>query len=222
MVLGSTHASLANMGYLRDIYKGKTMGRMLLNQAVRPHLKELKGLVLDLAGNHRASYNQFFTSDAQVTSGNVSPDGGVDVVADINAKLPFADRSFDAVVFLNALYIAEDTRATLLEIRRVLKDGGVLVLSSPFIANEMPEPHDYRRFTAEGLERELRGAGFTSVRIERVGERFSAVAHILHSFYFFNTIRLLAFSCALFMDRLIPAKIQRLHPMPIGYLVSAR
>ena len=41
--------------------------------------------------------------------------------------LPYADKSFDAVIVSNALHIVPQPEKALAEIRRVLKDGGVLV-----------------------------------------------------------------------------------------------
>ena len=41
--------------------------------------------------------------------------------------LPYADRSFDAVIVANALHIVPQPEKALAEIRRVLKDDGVLI-----------------------------------------------------------------------------------------------
>ena len=41
--------------------------------------------------------------------------------------LPYADRSFDVVIVSNALHIVPEPEKALAEIRRVLKDGGVLI-----------------------------------------------------------------------------------------------
>src|SRR6516162_3960347 len=50
-------------------------------------------------------------------------------VADAMA-LPFADASFDVVIMIHLLHLVSDWRETLRECRRVLRDGGWLVLSS--------------------------------------------------------------------------------------------
>ena len=42
-------------------------------------------------------------------------------------RLPYADKSFDAVIVSNALHIVPQPEKALQEIRRVLKDGGLLI-----------------------------------------------------------------------------------------------
>ena len=42
-------------------------------------------------------------------------------------RLPYADQSFDVVIVSNALHIVPQPEKALAEIRRVLKDGGVLI-----------------------------------------------------------------------------------------------
>ena len=42
-------------------------------------------------------------------------------------RLPYADKSFDAVIVSNALHIVPQPEKALQEIKRVLKDGGVLI-----------------------------------------------------------------------------------------------
>jgi len=50
---------------------------------------------------------------------------------DLNAELPYADGSFDVVTCLNVLYAVAQPARTLAELRRVLRPGGALIISSP-------------------------------------------------------------------------------------------
>ena len=52
-------------------------------------------------------------------------------MCDLNKGLPFADRVFDAVVCCNVIYALSDPAAALVELKRVLKRGGILVVSTP-------------------------------------------------------------------------------------------
>jgi len=49
----------------------------------------------------------------------------------LESALPLADQAFDCIVSINALYMIEDPQSALREFRRVLRPGGLLVLSHP-------------------------------------------------------------------------------------------
>jgi len=199
---------------------GKTIGRVYFNEAVRMHATKLSGRVLDLAGGRSPSYLPLLPAGIGLVRTDLVASPGVEAV-DINAPLPFPDASFDSVLLFNALYAVEEPDALAREIYRVLKKGGTWYLASPFVANEMPEPHDYVRYTAEGLERLIKKAGFSSIVVERLGERASAAVQIKHPFYLFNFIRAFIFPLALIADRLIPASARAAHPTPLGYFVRS-
>ena len=199
---------------------GKTVGRIFFNEAVRRECAQLSGRVLDLAGGKSPSYLPLLPRTIELVRTDITASEGV-VRVDINARLPFPDKSFDAVFLFNALYAAENPESLAQEVHRVLKPGGVWFISSPFVANEMPEPHDYLRFTAEGLERIFRDAGFSSVSIKRMGERATAATQLLHPFFLFNIVRMFVYPLALIVDTLIVSSVRGAHPSPIGYFVRA-
>jgi SAM-dependent methyltransferase len=55
--------------------------------------------------------------------------------------------------------------AVLAEAWRVLRPGGVLLLSAPFFWPLHEEPHDYYRYTRHGLQHLLEQAGFEAIHI---------------------------------------------------------
>ena len=166
---------------------GKTIGRVFFNEAVKGIDLKLSGRVLDLAGGNSPSYVPLLPKALELVRTDITASPGVTKV-DINEPLPFPDNSFDAVFLFNALYAAEEPALLAREVHRVLKPGGSWYVASPFVANEMPEPHDYVRFTAEGLERLCKNAGFSAVQITRMGERATAATQLLHPFFLFNVV----------------------------------
>ncbi|MBI1353801.1 MAG: methyltransferase domain-containing protein [Acidobacteria bacterium] len=81
-------------------------------------------------------------------------------------ELPFADDSFDVVVSQEVFEHLPDPWMALREVRRILKPGGRLYLQVPFVIGYHSGPADYWRFTHQGLERLLEGAGFQIDRLE--------------------------------------------------------
>lgn len=90
--------------------------------------------------------------------------GGCDITGDLRA-MPFEEGSVDAVLCTEVLEHCEDPFQAMREIRRVLKPGGLLLVTSPFLW-PWHGTHDYRdfwRFTHQGWELLL--AGWQDVRI---------------------------------------------------------
>jgi hypothetical protein len=60
-----------------------------------------------------------------------------------------------------------------------MKDHGQLILSTHGIFVEHACPHDYRRWTAEGLHAELTDAGFSDIKVTRLTNGWRALAFCL-------------------------------------------
>jgi len=81
---------------------------------------------------------------------DIEPFGNVDVVGD-GQRLPFADGVFDLVL---CEYVLEHIRNPLQmarEIQRVIKPGGQLYMTVPFMQTFHGNPDDYQRYTISGL-----------------------------------------------------------------------
>jgi SAM-dependent methyltransferase len=88
-------------------------------------------------------------------------------------RVPFSPAQFDLVVFNAAFHYSEEPNSTLLESKRVLTQGGkILVLDSPFYLDEVSGVAAVElreaNFTDEfGFSRDLKNVGFlTQVRLE--------------------------------------------------------
>jgi SAM-dependent methyltransferase len=91
------------------------------------------------------------------------------VCGSVNA-MPFADASFDAAIAADVLcHVAVDLAAALIELRRVLRPGGRLVVNMPAFAWLMSahdrRVHNARRQTAAELRAALHAAGFVRLRV---------------------------------------------------------
>ncbi len=84
-------------------------------------------------------------------------------------KLQFEDTFFDAVFILDVLEHVERDEAALTEIYRVLKPGGILVLTVPAFpllwTKSDVRAHHFRRYTRSSLKQEIEKSGF---RIKRL------------------------------------------------------
>ena len=97
-----------------------------------------------------------------------------DVVGDAMA-LPVRSRAADAVLATELLEHLPRPADFLAEAARVLRPGGTLVLSTPFLEPLHEEPRDFFRFTTHGLRVLLVESGFEVRSIQRKGGWWSVV-----------------------------------------------
>lgn len=79
----------------------------------------------------------------------------VDVFASLD-DLPFEDEEFDTILCTNVIEHVEHAERAYSELSRVLKKGGTLIVSMPFLYPVHEAPYDFQRFTKFGLEYKLR------------------------------------------------------------------
>ncbi|MDX1443945.1 MAG: methyltransferase domain-containing protein [Gammaproteobacteria bacterium] len=85
------------------------------------------------------------------------------------SSLPIADGSIDAVVCLDVLEHLEDPERAMAEIHRVLRDGGLAVMNTPFLYPLHDEPRDFHRWTRHGHRKMGERHGFAVESIEELG-----------------------------------------------------
>ncbi|MFA6593806.1 MAG: class I SAM-dependent methyltransferase [Candidatus Buchananbacteria bacterium] len=104
-------------------------------------------LVLDL-GCGDAAYKDLFPRRIGFDH---RPGVNVDVVGDAH-QLPFADEKFDLILCTELLEHVHSPVVVIKEMKRVLKPGGLLLLTTRFVFPLHDVPNDYYRFTKYGLK----------------------------------------------------------------------
>ncbi|WLT38819.1 class I SAM-dependent methyltransferase [Synechocystis sp. B12] len=93
--------------------------------------------------------------------------------------LPFVPYSFDWVMSTEVFEHVRHPDILLQSIFNVLRSGGGLFMTVPFLAGVHEPPNDFRRWTIYGLEEELRKAGFEKVQVCPLGNWHIAMASFL-------------------------------------------
>jgi SAM-dependent methyltransferase len=88
-------------------------------------------------------------------------------------RWPAADASVDLVLSTETLEHVRRPAVFLAEAARVLRDGGVIVLTVPFAARWHYIPHDYWRYTPSSLRDLLEQAGFGEVVVHARGNELT-------------------------------------------------
>lgn len=103
----------------------------------------------------------------------------VDVVAPAE-ELPFEDDSFDLLLSTQVLEHVADPVRVVAEAGRVLRPGGLALVSTHGVVNYHPNPEDYWRWTHAGLVRLLQQhGGFGDVVVHHNGGTASAIAYLV-------------------------------------------
>jgi SAM-dependent methyltransferase len=134
------------------------------------------GDLLDLgAGNQpfRPWYEPLTTSIVAI---DAAPAPGLTLVSNAGV-LPFVDESFDTVLCTSVLEHVDNVEQAVAELCRVLRPGGRLLITMPFLYPTHEAPHDFWRTTHFGLRSLLTRHGLELGTIAAQGGPLVLVAH---------------------------------------------
>ncbi len=111
------------------------------------------------------------------STGHSETDKKVDVYWD-GKKLPFSDGSFDTVLMTEVLEHLFEPDIVMSELYRVLRPGGRLLLTTPFIWELHETPYDFARYTPFGIRDLAARSGFTVLECKKHGSNFDALIQV--------------------------------------------
>jgi SAM-dependent methyltransferase len=184
---------------LRALWKSSVFNPYYLDKvtlwaAIEADARELEGIMLDVGCGNRQFEKLFTNVRKYVGIEHPGPAieyeetlrhsffrmrGIVDVMADAHA-LPFHDATFDACLCTEVLEHVPHPPNVAREIARVLRPGGKVLFTVPFVGELHHVPYDFQRFTAFGIRQVLEEAGLEVVHVKARGN-FPLVAGIVTS-----------------------------------------
>ena len=133
-------------------------------------------------------------------------------------EIPVSDNLFDAIIFSETLEHLENPTKVLREIFRVLKPGGKLIMTTPFMFHLHGAPNDFQRWTKYKISRELVNIGFgESLSVVELDNAFVLILDILYQLI--DSIKFLKFRSFIGII-LIPFKILVLDFLSMKFLNS--
>jgi SAM-dependent methyltransferase len=152
---------------------GAVVGRWLADNA-----DSVSGVLLDLGAGNQPFKAWYSGLADKCVAADVAPAPGLDVLS-MAAPLPFASEAFDTVLCTSVLEHVHDAEAAVCEIVRILKPGGRLIITIPFLYPTHEAPYDYWRTTHWGLRSVLTRHGLEVDTLAAQGGPVLLVTHYL-------------------------------------------
>jgi SAM-dependent methyltransferase len=100
------------------------------------------------------------------------------------STFPLGDVNYDAVLCNQVLEHVFNPHKFLSELARVLKPGGRLLLTVPFVSDEHEQPFDWARYTTFGLRAMLERQGFRVLKQERLLANASILFQLTNAYLY--------------------------------------
>lgn len=161
---------------------GTPVDRYYIEGFLSRHSDDIRGRVLEIADN---SYTRKFggTRVTQSVVVNLLEQSGTSIAADLTRADHIASGTFDCIILTQTLHLIYDFRSALRTIHRILKPGGVVLVTVPGISQICRDGQgtwsDFWRFTDASLARLLQEVFPPAfVRVDVYGNVLSATAFL--------------------------------------------
>jgi SAM-dependent methyltransferase len=153
--------------------------RTILLDAILRHRFKLSGTMMDF-GCGQSPYRSLFAHTHYIgidihTSGFPQENKKAEYFFD-GETIPFADGYFDSILCTEVMEHLFHPEVALCEFQRVLKPGGRMLMTCPFMWELHEEPWDYARYTSYAITQMMQAAGFEVEVMEKAGHSIQALA----------------------------------------------
>lgn len=161
----------SNRATTLSILPGAVVGRWLADNS-----DAVSGMLLDLGAGNQPFKVWYSGLAEKCVSVDVTPSPGLDVLS-MAAPLPFRSETFDTVICTSVLEHVDNAEEVVSEIARILKPGGRLLITIPFLYPTHEAPYDFWRTTHWGLRSVLTRHGLEVDTVAAQGGPVLLVAH---------------------------------------------
>lgn len=160
--------------------------RKNLAAAISELSANIHGCLLDV-GCGTKPYRALFTVDSyrglDIDSSTTRALGVADDLYDGN-QFPYSQCTFDSALCNQVLEHVFNPNEFLAEINRVMKPGGKLLLTVPFVWDEHEQPYDYARYSSFGLRALLEKNGFKIIAHKKLAADATVLFQLTNAYLF--------------------------------------
>jgi SAM-dependent methyltransferase len=180
-----------NPGLLGLIINPFYIARKALLKNIKELGKNISGKTLDV-GCGTKPYQKYFNSSEyigleiettvhrQISKADFFYDG---------EKFPFNNNEFDSIVTNQVFEHVFNPDNFLKEINRVLRKGGMLLLTVPFVWDEHEQPYDFARYSSFGIRSVLEKKGFEMVDQKKTVSDFGVIVQLINAYLYKITVK---------------------------------
>ena len=190
---------------------------------------KLNGLSLEFGAikNKNKTFSNFFLGNANFHYTNVKSSKENNIFySDLTKKLKISDNKYKNILIFNVLEHIPEFNLAFSETYRILRKGGILIGSVPFLYQIHPAPNDYFRYTKDSLKYNLKKNKFKQIEVISLGfGPFTASYTLIHSYlkflpFFSQIILIMTFILDSFIQIFVKTKLSEI--FPIGYFFIAK
>ncbi len=143
-----------------------------------------KSKVIDIGGKRSHKRGTFNIDDicSNVTYVNIDSSTNPDIEAGAE-KIPVPNESFDIALMGELLEHVPDPKLVLSEAYRVIRPGGKIIATTPFIFPIHADPYDFGRYTNIFWEKIATDIGFKNIEIQTQGTFFAVTALMIQHLF---------------------------------------
>jgi SAM-dependent methyltransferase len=209
-----------NPGFIGLLVNPFYHSRRGLYQAIAKFAPRFKGRLLDV-GCGRKPYRSLFHAGEYVGLEIDTPENRAHKQADFfydGGAFPFPDQCFDGRVCKQVLEHVFTPERFLAEIWRVLRPGGILLVTIPFVWDEHEQPWDYARYSSFGLKSLLEKNGFEITEQHKINADVRVLFQLANAYLFkvlwtrFPIVNLLICATVMMPFNILGALLHRVLP----------
>lgn len=154
---------------------------------IKKYSSEIKGIVLDV-GCGRKPYRSLFNVESYIgmdidNEGHDHTNEDIDIFYD-GVFFPFCENFFDSIISNQVFEHVFEPDIFLIEIKRVLKPKGKLLLTVPFAWDEHEQPNDFARYSSFGIKYQLEKNGFKIVKQSKSVNDIRVIFQLLNMYIY--------------------------------------
>jgi predicted SAM-dependent methyltransferase len=212
---------------------GASYHRNMLNFLSYKNRDLYKGIVLDIGGINKAIFKFLKKNVEKWIISDINPENNPDIILDVAAMHPIESESIDVINAHELFEHVYEIKKGLKECARVLKEGGIIIISVPFI--HYVHGLDFQRWTHIKWIRELNNVGLQIEKFIIMGTFFTSISNMLKIFVIEKTANIsflrkiilkISYIILDFLVKLDNKKVvknnPRLHGFHNGYYIIAR